>query len=251
MTSLNVGLMNAAATDDPVGRQRRELPTHNFPRRVCLDFRHKPCSAPWIDGLRHHRSVSHDTRGWNNQRRHHGHVQRHRGASLVYVSPGQINALVPYGVAGQSTVNVVVTRYSLTTAPFAVSITNSSPGIFTATENGSGQGAILNVPANPSDLTAYTYNGTGNPAPQGSVIVVFRDGYGRLEPGRSGRHNQSCRHQVLGTAGFAHHRREGSDDLLRRFGSLRSLGDASGDCLHTLRDWLGTTASCADHRPER
>ncbi len=101
---------------------------------------------------------------------------------LVYVSPGQINALVPYGVAGQSTVNVVVTRYSLTTAPFAVSITNSSPGIFTATENGSGQGAILNVPANPSDLTAYTYNGTGSPAPQGSVIVLFATGMGVWNP---------------------------------------------------------------------
>ena len=103
-------------------------------------------------------------------------------APLVYVSPGQINALVPYGVAGQSTVNVVVTRYSLTTAPFAVSITNSSPGIFTATENGSGQGAILNVPANPSDLTAYTYNGTGNPAPQGSVIEFFATGMGVWSP---------------------------------------------------------------------
>ena len=40
----------------------------------------------------------------------------------------------------------------------------------------------MNVPANPSDLTAYTYNGTGNPAPQGSVIEFFATGMGVWSP---------------------------------------------------------------------
>ncbi len=104
-------------------------------------------------------------------------------APLLYVGPGQINATVPYEVAGQKTVNVVVTRYFLATAPFSIALTDTSPGIFTATQNGSGQGAILNVPPNtPNDLTAYTYNSAANPAPKGSVIEFFATGIGVWSP---------------------------------------------------------------------
>ncbi len=99
-------------------------------------------------------------------------------APLVYVSPGQVNAIVPNEVAGQSAVNVVVTRYSLATAPFTVALTNTSPGIYTATQTGSGQGAILNF----NFTQGYTYNGADNPAPQGSVIEFFATGTGVWNP---------------------------------------------------------------------
>lgn len=104
-------------------------------------------------------------------------------APLLYVSPNQINAVVPYAVSGQKTVDVVVTCYGQSTAAFSVPVLDTSPGIFTATQNGSGQGAILNVPANtPNDLTAYTYNSVENPAAKGAPIEFFATGAGVWNP---------------------------------------------------------------------
>jgi uncharacterized protein (TIGR03437 family) len=91
------------------------------------------------------------------------------------VSPGQINTVVPYSVAGQKTLNVILTRYFQTSATFTVPLNDTAPGIFTATQNGSGQGSILNYPS-------YTYNGADNPAPQGSVIEMFATGAGAWNP---------------------------------------------------------------------
>ena len=96
-------------------------------------------------------------------------------APLLYVAPGQINAIVPYGVTGK-TADVVVTRFGrFSSAPFSVPLSDTSPGIFTSTLNGVGQGAILNYPK-------YNYNNADNPAPKGSVIVMFATGIGVWDP---------------------------------------------------------------------
>ena len=103
-------------------------------------------------------------------------------APLLYVAPGQINAVVPYGVTGKSA-DVVVTRFgNFKSAPFTVSLSDSAPGIFTATQTGTGQGAILNVPENPNDLTAYSFNNADNPAAKGAVIEMFATGVGVWDP---------------------------------------------------------------------
>lgn len=91
-------------------------------------------------------------------------------APLLYVGPSQINALVPHGVAGQKTAHVVVTRNTARSPPTSVSIVDTSPGIFTVTQRGSGQGAILNQDG--------TVNGLDNPAPKGSVIQIWATGSG-------------------------------------------------------------------------
>src|SRR5207244_10517625 len=77
-------------------------------------------------------------------------------APLIYVSANQINAIAPYEIAGLATVNVVVSNGGATSAAFQVNVTNASPAIFTFSQNGTGQGAILN-----QDLTV---NGTANDA---------------------------------------------------------------------------------------
>ena len=100
-------------------------------------------------------------------------------APLLYVSTGQINAVVPYGVAGQKTVNVVVTHDSQAAPAFPVTIADTSPGIFTATQTGTGQGAILNAFPNPYQPTA---NSTSNPSPKGSAIIIYATGAGVLTP---------------------------------------------------------------------
>jgi len=96
-------------------------------------------------------------------------------APLLYGSTGQINAQVPYEVAGQKTVNVVVTHNSGASPPFPVAIADTSPAIFTVTQNGNGQGAILN--AGPGFNTS-TVNNVDNPAPKGSAISIYATGSG-------------------------------------------------------------------------
>jgi trimeric autotransporter adhesin len=94
-------------------------------------------------------------------------------APLLYVSPGQINAVVPYGLAGQKTAEVVVSHYGQNSAAFSVPVADTSPAIFTAGQNGSGQGAILNYV-----YPNYSYNSVDNPAAPGSVVVLYATGAG-------------------------------------------------------------------------
>ncbi|PWT98656.1 MAG: hypothetical protein C5B51_28735 [Terriglobia bacterium] len=94
-------------------------------------------------------------------------------APLLYYSPTQINAIVPYGVAGQKSVNVVVTHNGDRSAPFSLPVVDTSPGIFTSSQNGNGQGAILNANQTP--------NSASNPAAKGSAISIFATGTGVLQ----------------------------------------------------------------------
>jgi uncharacterized protein (TIGR03437 family) len=93
---------------------------------------------------------------------------------LIFVAPGQINAIVPYEVAGQTNVPVVVSNNGTTSAAFTVPVAAVAPAIFTLSQNGSGQGAILNQDA--------TVNGTNNPAAPGSIISIYATGEGQLVP---------------------------------------------------------------------
>jgi uncharacterized protein (TIGR03437 family) len=95
-------------------------------------------------------------------------------APLIYVSPNQVNAIVPYEIAGLTTANVVVSNGGAQSVAFVVTVTNTSPAIFTLTQNGTGQGAILN-----QDLSI---NGSTNAAARGSVIAIYGTGEGSVTP---------------------------------------------------------------------
>jgi uncharacterized protein (TIGR03437 family) len=100
-------------------------------------------------------------------------------APLLFVSATQINAIVPYEVASFSTVNVVIQFQGTTSANFQVQVVSDIPAIFSTSENGSGQGAILN--ANSS------VNNSANPAAKGSVVQIFGTGEGQIVPaGKTG-----------------------------------------------------------------
>ena len=99
-------------------------------------------------------------------------------APLLYVSPGQINAIVPYGLAGQTSVQVVVQRFSMVSATFTLPLQDISPGIFTATQTGTGQGAILQQGSD----GLFTYNSLANPAPRGAALEIFATGSGAWIP---------------------------------------------------------------------
>ena len=91
----------------------------------------------------------------------------------LFTDIGQINAIVPYQVAGQSDVSVVVTHYGQS-EPFTVAVADTSPAIFALDGSGSGQGAILNVD--------NTVNSAKQPAAAGSVIQMWATGAGLWNP---------------------------------------------------------------------
>jgi len=96
-------------------------------------------------------------------------------APLIYVSATQINAIVPYSVASNASVNITVNSdNALTPNSFTAAVADTAPGIFSANQSGNGQGAILN-----SNLSANTAN---NPAPKGSVISIYVTGEGAISP---------------------------------------------------------------------
>jgi adhesin/invasin len=89
-------------------------------------------------------------------------------APLQYVSPGQINAQVPFEVAlGQQSL-VLTFNGASTTVP--VTIGAAAPGIFQV----NGRGAILNQDS--------SLNSSGNPALVGSTVSVFFTGGGLVTP---------------------------------------------------------------------
>ncbi len=98
-------------------------------------------------------------------------------APLIYVSSGQISAIVPYEINRPvylQNVNVYVKYLGQTSNAISLAQAASAPGLFTANASGSGPGAILN-----SDLTP---NSTGNPAPAGSTVVLYLTGEGQTQP---------------------------------------------------------------------
>jgi uncharacterized protein (TIGR03437 family) len=99
-------------------------------------------------------------------------------APLLSTSPGQINAVAPYEIAGQKTVQVVVTQYPQTTfqqssAAFSVPEVDNSLALFAMAQNGNGQPGIQNCGAQ-----SCSANSAGNPAPPGSIVVMFANGGG-------------------------------------------------------------------------
>jgi uncharacterized protein (TIGR03437 family) len=96
-------------------------------------------------------------------------------APLIFVSATQINAIVPYEMASFTTANVVVRFAGTPSATLNVQVVATTPAIFSLTQSGNGQGAILN--ANSS------VNGVANPAAKNSVIQIFATGEGQIVPG--------------------------------------------------------------------
>lgn len=94
-------------------------------------------------------------------------------APLLYASSSQINAVVPYGVAGASATLVIETK-GQKSAELTLPVTGAMPGIFTLDSSGSGPGAILNGDS--------SVNTPANPATRGSVVSLFATGVGQMNP---------------------------------------------------------------------
>jgi uncharacterized protein (TIGR03437 family) len=95
-------------------------------------------------------------------------------APLIYVSASQINAIVPYEVAGGSAVSMQVSYQGNPTNSISLNVAATAPGLFTADGSGSHGGAILNQD--------NTLNTAANPASAGSVVQIFATGEGVTNP---------------------------------------------------------------------
>jgi endo-1,4-beta-xylanase len=100
-------------------------------------------------------------------------------APLLYASAAQVNAVVPFGVAGKPQ-TVVEYQYDPGTGPLVsntmtMSVVAAAPAIFARNGSGSGEGAILN--------TDNTVNSAANPVAANGVIQIFGTGGGAITGG--------------------------------------------------------------------
>jgi uncharacterized protein (TIGR03437 family) len=98
-------------------------------------------------------------------------------APILYAGPGggqdQINVVVPYGIGGRASTNVVVSYRGVRSTPISYQVMETSPGIFTPA-GGTGNASVLNQNS--------SVNSTTNPARRGEVIQIFATGEGAVSP---------------------------------------------------------------------
>jgi uncharacterized protein (TIGR03437 family) len=96
-------------------------------------------------------------------------------APLLYASAGQVNAVVPYSVAGKSTTQLQLEYLGALSNPVALQVAATTPGVFSINGSGQGPGAILNT----SDGSV---NSAARPAPRGDWVSIFATGAGVSTP---------------------------------------------------------------------
>jgi uncharacterized protein (TIGR03437 family) len=90
------------------------------------------------------------------------------------MSSAQINAVVPYEIAGSTAVTVEIDGGGVHSAPWSVPVAPSVPGLFTQDGTGQNDGAILNQDS--------SLNTPRNPASRGSIVQIFLTGEGATNP---------------------------------------------------------------------
>jgi uncharacterized protein (TIGR03437 family) len=95
-------------------------------------------------------------------------------APITFVTNGQVNAVVPFSVAGRSSVLVQVEYQGQQSASVALAVAPSVPGIFTSDASGHGQAVAINEDG--------SRNSANNPAAVGSVVVLYATGSGQTNP---------------------------------------------------------------------
>jgi len=95
-------------------------------------------------------------------------------APLTYVSGSQINAVVPYEMAGLLVPYVQIKYLGQTSNVISLTAAPASPALFTVNGSGTGSAVILNQD--------YSPNGPTHPAARGSYVVLYLTGEGQTSP---------------------------------------------------------------------
>jgi uncharacterized protein (TIGR03437 family) len=100
-------------------------------------------------------------------------------APQFYQSPTQMNVQIPWDLAGQAEATLRAEVAGVTSSASAVSLTPHNPGLFSMTQTGAGQGAIL---ISGTGLLAAAENAfpeaASRPARRGEFLEVYATGLG-------------------------------------------------------------------------
>jgi uncharacterized protein (TIGR03437 family) len=94
-------------------------------------------------------------------------------APLYFVSPGQLNVLVPFATTGP-TATIVVQNSNVNSNTVTVPVAATAPGIYTLDQSGSGGGAILHAD--------YSIVNAAKPAIGGETVLIYLTGLGTVTP---------------------------------------------------------------------
>ena len=97
--------------------------------------------------------------------------------TVLYVSPTQIDVMVPYEINGRLSTTMVVSYNGVAAPGVQLGVAPAAPALFTTNSAGTGQIAALNQNG--------TYNGSGNglaAAPRGTAVQLFGTGGGQTTP---------------------------------------------------------------------
>ena len=92
-------------------------------------------------------------------------------APILYASATQINTVVPYSLAGRASARMSVEYNNVASNTIEPRLVDTAPGIFTADGR---QAAMINENG--------TFNSASNPAPTGSIVVIYVTGEGATSP---------------------------------------------------------------------
>jgi uncharacterized protein (TIGR03437 family) len=95
-------------------------------------------------------------------------------APITYTSATQINAIVPYEIAGQSQVAMQIEYLGVKSAATTLQGAKASPASFTFSATGTGQAVAANADG--------SFNGPSTPAPRGAYVIIYFTGGGQTDP---------------------------------------------------------------------
>jgi uncharacterized protein (TIGR03437 family) len=99
---------------------------------------------------------------------------------LLYVSPNQINAVMPYGLTGGTAYQAVARHGSRLSVPQRIAVAAADPAVFTPSGSGQGQGHIYIEPGN-------ILAGSSTPATAGDTLTMYCTGLGAVnQPATAG-----------------------------------------------------------------
>jgi len=101
-----------------------------------------------------------------------------RPLPLIFASPNQINAMLPYDLPVEAIHQLLVRRGNTLSVPEPVSIVSTQAGVFTRDQTGRGEGIVVVVHRDGSQGLV----GPDNPAGPGDVLVIYSAGLGEVDP---------------------------------------------------------------------
>jgi uncharacterized protein (TIGR03437 family) len=99
-----------------------------------------------------------------------------RSVPLIFTSPAQINAVLPYGLSTAAPMQMVAIRGNIISTPVTVAIVAGAPGVFATDGTGRGQGHVYVATGG-----AGTLADSKRPLKSGDVIFLYCGGLGEVD----------------------------------------------------------------------